>query len=146
MEKRMYRVDPGNFDKGVKYARMFGGTFDGATKTWLIPTHRNGVENNSLRTPRSYGLIPVEASDLPVAKTTAQPRTYVDLYRQMEPAQRAEQRRIVGDKLARLEAERAAYQRPEYAAHIATRTEKELVASISDCKERLAALNTIEEK
>lgn len=53
------RLDPANFAMGQRYARQFGGTYDPASKTWSIPLRRNGVANNALNAPRSYGLIPV---------------------------------------------------------------------------------------
>lgn len=46
-----------NFSTGVKYARQFGGEFDPATKTWELPTHRNGIYNNALNALGNYGLI-----------------------------------------------------------------------------------------
>jgi hypothetical protein len=48
-------VDKANFAKGVKYAKQFGGTFDGATKTWTIPANRPELGNL-----RAYGLIRAE--------------------------------------------------------------------------------------
>lgn len=51
------------FAKALKYAKQFGGTFDPATKTWSIPTYRNGVYNNALNAPQLYGLIPIQARE-----------------------------------------------------------------------------------
>lgn len=47
-------VDKANFAKGVKYAKQFGGRFDGDTKTWLIPASRPELGNI-----RAYGLVRV---------------------------------------------------------------------------------------
>ena len=51
------------FAKGVKYAKAFGGTYNPASKTWTIPTHRNGIFNDALNAPQNYGLIPVATTD-----------------------------------------------------------------------------------
>lgn len=53
------KISSDNFAKGVKYAKQFGGKYDPMMKTWTIPTHRNGVYNNSLNAPGLYGLIVV---------------------------------------------------------------------------------------
>lgn len=52
-----------NFSTGVKYAKQFGGKFDPESKTWKIPTHRNGIYNNALNALGNYGLVKVNASD-----------------------------------------------------------------------------------
>lgn len=52
-----------NFKNGPKYARQFGGKFDPASKTWTIPTHRNGVYNNALNGLGLYGLQAVTKFD-----------------------------------------------------------------------------------
>lgn len=56
------RVSSSNFAKGVKYAKQFGGKFNPTTKTWTIPTHRNGIYNNALNAPGLYGLIVVSGT------------------------------------------------------------------------------------
>lgn len=56
------RVNPNNFAKGVKYAKEFGGRFDPTSKTWAIPTHRNGVYNNACNALNLYSLIVVNPS------------------------------------------------------------------------------------
>lgn len=53
------KVDPRNFARGVKYAKTFGGRFDGQTKTWIIPLEREQVRA-SLTAAAAYGLIVVE--------------------------------------------------------------------------------------
>lgn len=57
------KVSQKNFDKGVKYAKQFGGKFNPETKTWDIPTHRNGHYNNACNALGNYGLIEVGRSD-----------------------------------------------------------------------------------
>lgn len=51
------------FEKGLRYAKQFGGTYNPATKTWSIPTHRNGIYNDALNAPHLYGLIPVRQAE-----------------------------------------------------------------------------------
>lgn len=55
------KVNPNNFAKGVKYAKEFGGKFNPATKTWTIPTHRNGIYNNACNALHLYGLVVVKS-------------------------------------------------------------------------------------
>jgi hypothetical protein len=57
------KVSQKNFAKGVKYAKTFGGKYDGGSKTWTIPTHRNGVYNNACNALGNYGLIEVSRSE-----------------------------------------------------------------------------------
>lgn len=58
-----------NFDKGLKYAKSFGGKYDADSKTWTIPTHRNGVYNNACNALGNYGLIVVSRNDDAVAQS-----------------------------------------------------------------------------
>ena len=58
-----------NFDKGLKYAKTFGGTYNASDKTWTIPTHRNGVYNNACNALGNYGLIVVSRNDGVVAQS-----------------------------------------------------------------------------
>jgi len=55
-----------DFGKGLKYAKSFGGKYDSATKTWTIPTHRNGHYNNACNALGNYGLIEVSRFEQPV--------------------------------------------------------------------------------
>lgn len=57
------KISSKNFDKGVKYAKQFGGKYDGQSKTWTIPTHRNGIYNNACNALGNYGLIEVSRSE-----------------------------------------------------------------------------------
>ena len=50
------RVNPRDFARGVKYAKAFGGRFDGRTKLWTIPADRP-----ELGALAAYGLILVAA-------------------------------------------------------------------------------------
>ncbi len=59
------KVNSKNFDKGVKYAKQFGGKYNAETKTWDIPTHRNGHYNNACNALGNYGLIEISRSDVP---------------------------------------------------------------------------------
>ena len=58
-----------NFDKGLKYAKTFGGTYNASDKTWTIPTHRKGVYNNACNALVKYGLIVVSRNDGAVAQS-----------------------------------------------------------------------------
>ena len=60
-----------NFSKGLKYANSFGGTYDPGSKTWTIPTHRNGVYNNACNALGNYGLIVVSRNDGAAAQPVA---------------------------------------------------------------------------
>lgn len=54
------RVDARSFARGVKYAKQFGGRFDPASKTWLIP-----AERPELSALGAYGLIRVSRPGCP---------------------------------------------------------------------------------
>lgn len=54
------RVDGKNFARGVKYAKQFGGQYDGSSKTWSLPATERVI--NSLRAASAYGLIVVRDS------------------------------------------------------------------------------------
>ena len=56
-----------NFNKGLKYARTFGGKYNSENKTWDIPTHRNGIYNNACNALGNYGLIEIGRSEQPDA-------------------------------------------------------------------------------
>lgn len=46
------RVDARTFERGVRFAKAFGGQYDGVSKTWAIPSDRPELANLS-----AYGLI-----------------------------------------------------------------------------------------
>lgn len=74
MDVIIVRIAKANFQKGLKYAKTFGGKYNPENKTWTIPLYQNGVRNNALNAPQLYGLIPViegqTSTDTPKAKCT----------------------------------------------------------------------------
>lgn len=77
-QTRVYELDKKNFQRGLKYAKQFGGKYDPETKTWIITTTEGTVADNSLRAPRAYGLIPVAAPEPVYPDNIDDPRYWQD--------------------------------------------------------------------
>lgn len=73
-------ISKSNFQKGLGYAKKFGGTYNPTDKTWTIPTHRHGIYNDALNAPGLYGLVVVNRN-IPLDGEDDEPVS--DILRQM---------------------------------------------------------------
>lgn len=64
-------LDGKQFSTGLRYARQYGGRFDGRDKTWTMPLTQSVA--NMLNAPANYGWRVVSRLDAPAATSTRCP-------------------------------------------------------------------------